>query len=353
MQATLALRATFAFFLGAAFVLASCDPPKSSPGPSITTTRTKDGGTLAIYRDANGNETKRIETKADKSSITTTPKNGGTLAIYKDANGNETKRVVTMPRFTLTKNADKTYALAVADGVTSIAKGEFASRSERNIDGSIATALDTRLKRSLLGATKPDQAITTISLPSTLTGIGDYAFFGHAKVQGTLTIPAKVQSIGEKAFGYLGNLRTQAVSLVFEKNSNLTAIKAHAFLSASLTSFALPEQLETIEREAFGTLNPGSSKAIPSITIPANVRRISYEAFRRVAVTTLTIQSPDLKKTVSNIPLEDRLFAAFRSDSKITTLKLPKTVYDSYTKAELADRFGAVTNYQTLDGTAL
>ena len=318
----------------AALALLACDPPKSSspPGP-------------------------RIERKADGSTITTTRiKGGGTLAIYKDANGKETKRVVTMPHFTLTQKTDKTYALAVADGVTSIAKGEFASSSEKNRDGSIKTELNTRLKGNLLGVAKLEEAITTITLPSTLTRIEDYAFFRHVFVKGTLTIPAKVQSIGKKAFSSVG-LQEAGVSLTFANGSQLTTIGDSAFAYSHLSSFALPEQLKTIGNDAFFNGIITTVQDTSSLIIPAKVETIGSFAFFRQKFrgsATLTIRSLDLEKTASTTPLGAKLFVlGSTSPPPFTTIKLPQKVYDSYTKAELEDRFGAGTNYQTLDGTAL
>ena len=314
----------------AALALLACDPPKSSspPGP-------------------------RIERKADGSTITTTRiKGGGTLAIYKDANGNETKRVVTMPRFTLTQKTDKTYALAVADGVTSIERGEFASNSEKNRDGSIATALDTRLKRSLLGA-KPEEAITTITLPSTLTSIEDYAFFRHLSVKGVLTIPAQVQSIGKKAFRSVG-VDEAGVSLTFADGSQLTTIGDNAFRGSNLSSFALPEQLKTIGNDAFFNGIITTVQDTSSLIIPAKVETIGSFAFFRQKFrgsATLTIRSLDLEKTASTTPIGAKLFVlGSTSPPPFTTIKLPKAVYDSYTKAELEDRFGRGVTYQDLDG---
>ena len=259
------------------------------------------------------------------------------------------------PRYTLTKNADNTtYALAVADGVTSIARGEFASGSETNLDGSIKTALDTRLKRSLLGA-EPDEAITTIALPSTLTRIEDYAFFGHVSVKGTLTIPAQVQSIGKKAFRYVGELEA-GVSLTFANGSQLTTIGDSAFDGSHLSSFApLPEQLETIGSDAFFSGKPTTVQDTSSLIIPAKVKTIGSLAFYQQKFkgsATLTIRSLHLEKTASTTPIGAKLFVlGSTSPPPFTTIKLPKAVYDSYTKVELEDRFGVVTDYQELNGT--
>ena len=257
-----------------------------------------------------------------------------------------------MPRFTLTKNADKTYALAVADGVTSIARGEFAA-VESSGTGASKKALKTRLT-GRLGA-KPDKAITTITLPSTLETIEDYAFFSHLHVKGTLTIPAQVQSIGEKAFDSLGLLKT-GVSLTFENDSELTTIGDSAFKSSHLSSFALPEQLETIGSQAFFNGKSLTKQDTSSFIIPAKVKKIGNLAFYQQKFTgraTLTIRSLHLEKTASTPPIGARLFVGDSGYTPpFTTIKLPQKVYDSYTKAELEGRFSVVTNYQKLDGTA-
>ena len=255
-------------------------------------------------------------------------------------------KTIQAPRFTLTKNADNTtYTLAVAEGVTTAAKGEFSSTGKERPYRSEIT-LNTRLKESFLGA-RPENAITVITLPSTLEVIEDFAFFSHLRVQGTFTIPKQVQRIGKKAFQYLGGsyIRSSLV-LAFEKDSQLTAIKNSAFEESGITSFTLPQQLETIGHWAF--TNPHAIGDMSSLTIPANVKNIERGAFAELNMNsnaTLTIKSHHLTTT-----LGDQLFVIEPSDTVFTTVKLPRAVYDSYTKAQLESRFGQVTKYQNLDG---
>ena len=99
----------------------------------------------------------------------------------------------------LTKKADNTYTLAVANCVTTISKGEF-SADTSIIERGATVPLNTRLNGKL-GA-NPDEAVTEISLPPTLTQIGAYAFYAHTKAKGTLTIGKGVQGIGDYAFRY-------------------------------------------------------------------------------------------------------------------------------------------------------
>ena len=251
------------------------------------------------------------------------------------------------PRYTLTKNTDNTtYTLAVAEGVTTVEKGEFSSTGKESPYASEIT-LNTRIKGALLGA-DPYDAITVITLPSTLEVLEDFAFSGHLRVQGTLTIPKQVQRIGENAFEFLGSSLTRgSLVLVFEKDSQLTAIKYSAFEASAITSFTLPEQLETIGAWAFS--NPRAAGNMSSLTIPANVKNIENGAFVALKMNsnaTLIIKSHHLTA------LKNQLFVRRSTDTVFTTVKLPKAVYDSYTKAQLADRFGRVTAYQDLNGNA-
>ena len=251
------------------------------------------------------------------------------------------------PRFTLTKNADNTtYTLAVAEGVTTVAKGEFSTEARTGGAGGVPTiTLNTRLKESLLGA-KSKNVITAIILPSTLEIIEDFAFYSYIKVQGKFTIPKQVQRVGENAFALLGSFHRSDSSLVlaFEKESQCTIIEESAFDYTGITSFALPEQLETIKHSAFASIKTTMS----SFTIPEKVQNIGNGAFMQAEFSnndTLTIKSPHLMTT-----LGDQLFVLRPTDTVFTTVKLPKSVYDGYTKAQLESRFGQVTAYQDLDG---
>ena len=258
-------------------------------------------------------------------------------------------KTIQAPRFTLTKNTDNTtYTLAVAEGVTTAAKGEFSTEARTGGAGGVPTiTLNTRLKESLLGA-KPKNVITAIILPSTLEIIEDFAFYSYIKVQGKFTIPKQVQRVGENAFALLGSFHRSDSSLVlaFEKESQCTIIEESAFDYTGITSFALPEQLETIKRSAFASIKT----TMASFTIPEKVQNIGNGAFMRaefINSATLIIKSPNLTTTLGN-----QLFVLRPTDTVFTTVKLPKAVYDSYIKAQLESRFGQVTTYQDLDGNA-
>ena len=269
------------------------------------------------------------------------------------------------PRFTLTKNADNTtYTLAVAEGVTTVAKGEFSSRESTG--GSTPITLNTRLKGVFLG-TEPESAITAITLPSTLETIEDHAFRNNQKVQGTLTIPKAVQSIGENAFASDAFfISSGELTLNFEDESQLRTIGESAFYDTGIRQLGpLPERLEVIGKSAFGS----NAIITTSLIIPRNVTRIGDGAFSRYRnriTGTLTIESPHLTRTPNDTAQEktgalgDNLFVYSIvgrgiQASNFSTIKLHQAVYDSYTQAELTQIFGTGTRgkYQDLDGNAL
>ena len=254
-------------------------------------------------------------------------------------------KTIQAPRFTLTKNADNTtYTLAVAEGVTTAAKGEFASTESTR--GSTPITLNTRLKGALLGA-EPQKVITAITLPSTLETIEDYGFFRHSYMQGTLTIPSKVQNIGRYAFKFIGHLNKSSLVIAFADDSQLTVIKDSAFEFNNISGLTLPEQLETIGDFAFAN-SFSTQEKISSFTIPTKVTEIGNAVFIEMDFNnsaTLTIQS-------TSITLGDQLFVINPTTAVFTTVKLPQVVYDGYTRAELASRFGQVNAYQDLDGNA-
>ena len=269
-------------------------------------------------------------------------------------------------RFTLTKNADNTtYTLAVAEGVTTAARGEF-SALDNVPESTPKITLNTRLKGVLLG-TEPESAITAITLPSTLETIEDHAFRNNQKIQGTLTIPKAVQSIGENAFASDAFfISSRELTLTFEDESQLRTIGESAFYDTGIRQLGpLPERLEVIGASAFGS----NGIITTSLIIPRNVTKIGDGAFSRYRnriTGTLTIESPHLTRTPNDRAqkktgaLGDNLFVYSIvgrgiQASNFSTIKLQQAVYDSYTQAELTQIFGTGTRgkYQDLDGNAL
>ena len=119
-------------------------------------------------------------------------------------------------------------------------------------------------------------ALTSINLPDGLRSIGGYAFL-RCSVLSSLNLPKSVASIGESAFSGCNKLTSAGPA---GSGSNIQfgwteEIPENAFSGLSvLTSVVLPESISGIGRKAFFGCNN-----LTSITIPGNVTNIDEAAF--------------------------------------------------------------------------
>ena len=143
----------------------------------------------------------------------------------------------------------------------------------------------------LYGAFSNCTGITSVTVPSSATAIGDYAFYNCPGLT-AITIPDSVTSIGKNSFsgcsglteltipdgvtriGYEGIARCTGLTSITLPDS-LTTLGNRAFMSCSgLTSLTLSNQLYTIGEAAFfGCSN------LTEITIPESVESIGSQAF--------------------------------------------------------------------------
>ena len=133
--------------------------------------------------------------------------------------------------------------------------------------------------------------VTELTIPSDITEIKAYAFYGYTSLT-SVTIPDSVISIGSSVFNYcynlskvkIGNSVTSIGSSAFNHCDNLSnvtignsveTIGNSAFSSCkNLKEISLPNSLKSICRSAF------NYSGLTTITIPENVTTIEYEAFR-------------------------------------------------------------------------
>ena len=120
-----------------------------------------------------------------------------------------------------------------------------------------------------------------IILPSSVTSIGDFAFFECIGLT-SITIPSSVTSIGNDAFEGCSGLTSITIP------SSVTSIGDYAFYRCSgLTSITIPSSVTSIGQEAF----KGCS-GLTSITIPSSVTSIGNSAFSGCSgLTSITIPS--------------------------------------------------------------
>lgn len=106
----------------------------------------------------------------------------------------------------------------------------------------------------------------SVSLPSTLTTIGDYAFAGSHALY-SIVIPDSVTVIGEAAFSDCINLGTVSINAA---GSALQVIHDHAFVNTKITSISLPDSLTTI-----GSLAFGGCDQLDTVSIGVNASQLS------------------------------------------------------------------------------
>lgn len=110
--------------------------------------------------------------------------------------------------------------------------------------------------------------ITSLTIPDSVTSIGDYAFEGCEKIT-SLTIPGTVVSIGEDAFHACNGL----TNVIIE--NGVKNIGNYAFRGCrGLISISIPDSITVINDRVFETCT-----SLESITIPNSVTSIGARAF--------------------------------------------------------------------------
>ncbi|WP_186893512.1 leucine-rich repeat protein [Acetobacterium malicum] len=151
---------------------------------------------------------------------------------------------------------------------------------------------------------KNNWVLTAVTIPSTVTSIGEEAFYFCEKMNAvdinegtsdlvigknafysnvnltTITLPKNLVRLEEKAFYGCEKLAT----VNFVTDCRLTSIAKDGFSRCSLTSIALPDQLQTIGEYAFY-----SNSLTGALTIPSAVTAIGKWAFYDQALTTITL----------------------------------------------------------------
>lgn len=143
--------------------------------------------------------------------------------------------------------------------------------------------------------------MTEISLPSTLTSLGEGTFVGCNKLV-SVTIPGSVKQVDESAFSYCAGLE----QVVLEEG--ITSLDKFAFSHCtSLTKVSLPSTLTTIGQQAFEYAENLASISIPSsvttigtaafcylpklraVTLPAGLRELGWAAFQGTGLEEITL----------------------------------------------------------------
>ncbi|MDE6241280.1 MAG: leucine-rich repeat domain-containing protein [Anaeroplasmataceae bacterium] len=112
------------------------------------------------------------------------------------------------------------------------------------------------------------EEITSINIPSTITEIGNYQFYGFTYLS-SIEIPNSVTSIGNSAFYACHSLES------IEIPQNVTSIETETFYDcSSLESIGIPRNVTSIGKRAFYRCS-----SLTDLIIPNNVTDIGYDAF--------------------------------------------------------------------------
>ena len=113
-----------------------------------------------------------------------------------------------------------------------------------------------------------DQEITTLEIPTSVTSIGNNAFYGCSGLT-TLNLPSNVTSIGDRAFGYCSNLTSVDLPSSITKMGDFVF-----FYCEKLSNVNLPSDITTISTGAFG-----GCSSLQNINLPSGVTTIGDNAF--------------------------------------------------------------------------
>jgi hypothetical protein len=201
-------------------------------------------------------------------------------------------------------------SLTIPDGVTTIGNSAFSNCSnltaftveESNTAYSAQDGiLYNKAKTTIISV--PGAKSGALSLPNTLTSIGDGAFSGCSGLT-SVTIPDGLTSIGDIAFSTCSGLTSVTLP------NGVTTIRRSTFYGCSdLTSLTIPGSVTTIENGAFWDCS-----GLTSVTIPGSVTSIGDGAFSDCSgLTSVTI--PDSVTSIG-----DRAFSRCSGLTSVTIL---------------------------------
>ena len=164
------------------------------------------------------------------------------------------------------------------------------------------------------GAFAGCSGLTSVDIPNSVTSIGNNAFYGCSGMT-SITIPSRVTSIENNAFQYCRSLTSINIP------NSVTSIGDYAFEGCwDLTSVTIPNSVTSIGYNAFY-----GCSGLTSVTIPNSVTRIGYNAFYGCSnLTSVTVEN-------------------------LTPLRIDPSTFTNRTNATLYVSAGSLAAYQAAD----
>lgn len=145
-----------------------------------------------------------------------------------------------------------------------------------------------------------------VTLPEGLTYLGNYAFFGAAKLK-SITLPSTLTTIGLGAFDECAGLTDITIP------SDVKTIKEGAFGGTGLTSVTIPDKVETLGQDVFENCTQ-----LTSIHIPKSVKSMGAEMFGYcTALTCITFEPGSNLTYVGGFNGEWNLFTRTSPELKV------------------------------------
>jgi hypothetical protein len=172
--------------------------------------------------------------------------------------------LTTIKDLAFANNFENIISLTIPSSVTYI--GENAFYNCNNLSGSLVIPSSTVGKYAFFRCNKLD----SVTFTSSVTSIGIYAFYECSNLT-SATIPASVTSIGALAFGNCTSLITATTPFGNDDEYNGSAFDG----CTNLTKIIIPDGLTSIKGNAFSN----NFKMVTSVSIPASVTKIEHHAF--------------------------------------------------------------------------
>jgi formylglycine-generating enzyme len=168
-------------------------------------------------------------------------------------------------------------SVTIANAKTSVGAFAFAD-SDPSTPSKLSTVSLGNGVTSIGGYAFAGAALTAVTIPGTVTSIGNNAFLNNANLT-RVTIANAKTSIGNAAFGYNSKLAT--VSL----GNGVTTIGGSAFVSAALTAVTIPGSVTSIGGGAFAEI--ASLKSVTIANAKTSIGDAAFDNSRKLATVSL------------------------------------------------------------------